>query len=292
MSDSRAVLVTGGSRGIGRAIAHAFAAAGDRVAVHWGASRERAEAVLTQLPGDGHVLVQADLADADAVGRMVDEAAAALGRLDVLVNNAGVFTAHPPLETGYADWQAAWSHTLAVNLLGPANATFRALPHLIAAGGGAVHHPAHRLGIGQVGLHQQVTLAGQFAEHPLGTLLGAAPVHRHAVALRGEGVRDRAADAAGRAGDQDGTGGVLGGHAGSQPAPITTARGAPPPRPRAGRGAATATACPPRRRSRPRRSRPGGRPPAHRTPTGTPPTAPVGRRRSRRPAPRRPRSAA
>jgi NAD(P)-dependent dehydrogenase (short-subunit alcohol dehydrogenase family) len=132
------VLVTGGSRGIGRAIAQAFAARGDRVAVHWGASQQRAEQVLTELPGTGHVLVQADLADATAVGEMVDRAAQDLGGLDVLVNNAGVFTAHPPLSTSYDDWQAAWSRTLAVNLVGAANATFRAVPHLIAAGGGAV----------------------------------------------------------------------------------------------------------------------------------------------------------
>jgi 3-oxoacyl-[acyl-carrier protein] reductase len=144
VSDSRAVLVTGGSRGIGRAIARAFAAAGDRVAVHWGASRGRAEAVLAELPGDGHVLVQADLADAVAVGRMVDEAAAALGGLDVLVNNAGVFTAHPPLAVSYEEWQAAWSRTLAVNLLGAANATFRAVPHLLAGGGGAVVNVSSR----------------------------------------------------------------------------------------------------------------------------------------------------
>jgi 3-oxoacyl-[acyl-carrier protein] reductase len=144
VSDSRAVLVTGGSRGIGRAIARAFAAAGDRVAVHWGASRGRAEAVLAELPGDGHVLVQADLADAEAVGRMVDEAAAALGGLDVLVNNAGVFTAHPPLAVSYEEWQAAWSRTLAVNLLGAANATFRAVPHLVAGGGGAVVNVSSR----------------------------------------------------------------------------------------------------------------------------------------------------
>ncbi|MGY1689620.1 SDR family NAD(P)-dependent oxidoreductase [Geodermatophilus sp. SYSU D01105] len=142
--ESRPVLVTGGSRGIGRAIAHAFAARGDRVAVHWGSSRERAEQVLAEMPGDGHVLVQADLADADAVGRMVDEAAAALGGLRVLVNNAGVFTAHPPLSTSYEEWQAAWSRTLAVNLVGAANATFRAVPHLRAAGGGAVVNVSSR----------------------------------------------------------------------------------------------------------------------------------------------------
>jgi 3-oxoacyl-[acyl-carrier protein] reductase len=143
-NSSRAVLVTGASRGIGRAIAAAFATAGDRVAVHWSTSRDRAEQVLAGLPGDGHVLVQADLADAEAVGRMVDDAAAALGGLDVLVNNAGVFTAHPPLETSWADWQAAWSRTLAVNLVGAANATFRAVPHLVAAGGGAVVNVSSR----------------------------------------------------------------------------------------------------------------------------------------------------
>ncbi|SDX96355.1 Short-chain dehydrogenase [Modestobacter sp. DSM 44400] len=140
----RAVLVTGASRGIGRAIALAFAAQGDRVAVHWSTSRERAEQVRDELAGDGHVLVQADLADGEAVGAMVDDAARQLGRLDVLVNNAGVFTAHPPLETSWADWQAAWSTTLAVNLVGAANATFRAVPHLVAAGGGAVVNVSSR----------------------------------------------------------------------------------------------------------------------------------------------------
>jgi NAD(P)-dependent dehydrogenase (short-subunit alcohol dehydrogenase family) len=136
--DGRGVLVTGGSRGIGRAIARAFAEGGDRVAVHWGRSRDRAERVLTELPGTGHVLVQADIADPVEVGTMVDRAAEGLGGLDVLVNNAGVFTAHPPLATSYEEWQAAWAQTLAVNLVGAANATFRAVPHLIAAGGGAV----------------------------------------------------------------------------------------------------------------------------------------------------------
>jgi 3-oxoacyl-[acyl-carrier protein] reductase len=142
--EGRAVLVTGGSRGIGRAIAQAFATQGDRVAVHWGNSKQLAEQVLAELPGSGHLLVQADMGDAEAVGAMVDEAAATLGGLDVLVNNAGVFRAHPPLATSYADWQAAWAQTLAVNLVGAANATFRAVPHLIEAGGGAVVNVSSR----------------------------------------------------------------------------------------------------------------------------------------------------
>jgi NAD(P)-dependent dehydrogenase (short-subunit alcohol dehydrogenase family) len=141
---SRAVLVTGASRGIGTAIAATFADAGDRVAVHYGQSRDRAEQVLSGLSGDGHRLVQADLTDAEEVRRAVDEAAEGLGGLDVLVNNAGVFLAHPPLSTTYEQWQSAWTQTLSTNLLSAANATFCAVPHLIAGGGGAVVNVSSR----------------------------------------------------------------------------------------------------------------------------------------------------
>ena len=103
---SRRVLVTGASRGIGAAVA---AGVRGRRATGWRCTTAgpatRPTQVLAGLPGDGHVLVQADLADPDAVRRGVDEAAAGLGGLDVLVNNAGVFLAHPPLTTSYDDWQ-------------------------------------------------------------------------------------------------------------------------------------------------------------------------------------------
>ena len=141
---SRAVLVTGASRGIGAAVARAFAAQGDRVAVHFGSSRPDAEQVVSSLPGTGHALVQADLAEPEQVRAAVDAAAEELGGLDVLVNNAGVFLAHPPLTTSYEDWQQVWTRTLQVNLLGAAHATFSALPHLQRAGGGAVVNVSSR----------------------------------------------------------------------------------------------------------------------------------------------------
>ncbi len=141
---TRGVLVTGASRGVGRALAMAFAEAGDRVAVHYGRSESAAKAVAEALPGSGHVVVQGDIADPGAVKAAVDAAAEQLGRLDVLVNNAGVLIGHPPLETSYDDWQQAWTRTLATNLLGPANATFCAIPHLVAAGGGAVVNVSSR----------------------------------------------------------------------------------------------------------------------------------------------------
>ncbi len=130
VSRSRAVLVTGASRGIGAAIARAFAGEGDRVAVHYGSSREAAEQVLASLPGEGHVLAPADITDPAAVRTMVDDAARALGGIDVLVNNAGVFVPHPVDATTYEQWQEGWAQTLGVNLVGPANVTWCALAHM------------------------------------------------------------------------------------------------------------------------------------------------------------------
>jgi 3-oxoacyl-[acyl-carrier protein] reductase len=131
----RAILVTGASRGIGRAVAEAFAAGGDRVAVHYRESAYAAEQVRDALPGEGHVVVQADLADPDAVRTMVDGAADALGGLDVLVNNAGIYVAHPVLETTYAEWQSRWRNTLDTNLVGVANVIWCAVRHMRDKGG-------------------------------------------------------------------------------------------------------------------------------------------------------------
>lgn len=126
----RNVLITGASRGIGAATAHAFAVAGDRVAVHYGSRREQAEAVRAELPGDGHLVVGADLADPDALRAMVEQVAGSFGGIDVLVNNAGVFVAHPIETSSYEEWQRAWRHTLDVNLVGAANLTWCTLRHM------------------------------------------------------------------------------------------------------------------------------------------------------------------
>jgi NAD(P)-dependent dehydrogenase (short-subunit alcohol dehydrogenase family) len=127
----RAVLVTGAGRGIGAAVARAFAAAGDRVAVHHGSSAGAARDVAAGLTGDGHAVVGgADLTDPAAVRAMVDEAAAALGGLDVLVNNAGIVALHPIADTSYEDWQRAWHDVLGVNLVGAANVTWCAVQHM------------------------------------------------------------------------------------------------------------------------------------------------------------------
>lgn len=127
----RRVLVTGGARGIGVAICEHLAAEGYVVAVHYGSSKEAAEALVARLPGNGHVAVGADLTNAAAIGSMVNAAVDGLGGgLDVLVNNAGIFEAHPIDEVDFAEWEAAWRRTLEINLVAPALIAWHAVRHM------------------------------------------------------------------------------------------------------------------------------------------------------------------
>jgi NAD(P)-dependent dehydrogenase (short-subunit alcohol dehydrogenase family) len=134
----RKALVTGASRGIGRTIAQTFAAAGARVAVHYHENRSAAESVLRSLSGSGHALVQGNIADAEEVRRFVDEAAAKLGGLDILVNNAAAHAKHALTQVNYEEWQKHWKTIVDVNLIGASNACYCAAKHMIARGGGKI----------------------------------------------------------------------------------------------------------------------------------------------------------
>ncbi len=131
-------LVTGASRGIGAAIARQLAARGCRVALHFQKNRAAAEATRTTLGGDGHALFAADLANPADVARLWHEVTGAFGRIDVVVNNAGIYEEHAPLATTLAGWQDAWQRTIAVNLLGPAHLCHCAANAMVAAGGGRI----------------------------------------------------------------------------------------------------------------------------------------------------------
>jgi len=140
----RVVLVTGASRGIGREAARLFAAGGARVAVHYRQDADAAAETLASLAGDGHCTVACDVADAQAIGSLVDEVTTRMGGLDVVVNNAGVGEHHSVEEVDYSQWQASWERILATNLLGPANLSFCAAKYMIANGGGRIVNVSSR----------------------------------------------------------------------------------------------------------------------------------------------------
>lgn len=142
-NEPRGVLVTGASRGIGRATALAFARRGDHVAVHYAHHGNDAEQTLASLPGSGHVLVRGDIGDADEARTVVEEALAGLGRLSVLVNNAATApdngNLHRIQDTAFEDWVAAWDSMVRVNLIGAAHLSWAVARNLVSAqSGGAI----------------------------------------------------------------------------------------------------------------------------------------------------------
>ncbi|MEM7111582.1 MAG: SDR family oxidoreductase [Chloroflexota bacterium] len=140
----KTVLVTGGSRGIGRHVALQFAERGARVAINYRTNRAAAEATLAELAGSGHITVQADCADPEAVKRMVETAVSTFNRLDILVNNAGIFESHPLADVSYEEWQAKWHSILNTNLIGAANASYCAGQQMIKQGGGRIINVSSR----------------------------------------------------------------------------------------------------------------------------------------------------
>lgn len=126
--DNRVALVTGGSRGIGAAVAVRLAESGADVAITYQSDAESAAAVVDRITALGRrgLAVAADSGDPDAMVSAVDRVAAELGRLDVLVNNAGVFLVGPLDTLGPAEFE----RTIAVNVRGPFVAAQAAARHL------------------------------------------------------------------------------------------------------------------------------------------------------------------
>ena len=127
----RNILITGSSRGIGKAIATQFAQKGARVAIHYRSGQSEAQAVFDALPGTGHLLVQGDVADPHAIQEMVNMCVQQFGTLDTLINNAGIFLPHPIDEVNYNTWQTQWLRTIQVNLTGAANLCYCAAQEMI-----------------------------------------------------------------------------------------------------------------------------------------------------------------
>ena len=146
----RVALVTGATSGIGRACAAALASRGASVAVG-GRDASAADACAAEVRGFGSeaVTTLGDVADSAAAARMVQDAVSAFGRLDVVVNGAGIIVRADAV--GTSDEQ--WRRQMAVNVDGTFFVSRAALPHLRAAGGGSIVNIASNVGlVGSPGL--------------------------------------------------------------------------------------------------------------------------------------------
>ncbi len=145
--DGRGVLVTGGALGIGKAIAEAFAAAGAAVAVA-DVNANAGEALVARIERAGGVTMATigDVSDAADAERMVAESVVSLGRLDVLVNNAGIQPTDAYFRVEDTP-EEVWDRILGVNLKGVFLMSKYALPHIRAAGGGAIVNMASVQGL-------------------------------------------------------------------------------------------------------------------------------------------------
>jgi NAD(P)-dependent dehydrogenase (short-subunit alcohol dehydrogenase family) len=136
--NGQSALVTGASRGIGRAVAIALAEYGATVGVHYNRDEEAAEKTAAELQGEDHWVIQADMADPTAVIKLADEAITLLGGIDILVNNAGIFELHPVVVSETLKWLDMWQRTIDVNLLGPAVLCHHLATHMAARGSGRI----------------------------------------------------------------------------------------------------------------------------------------------------------
>jgi 3-oxoacyl-[acyl-carrier protein] reductase len=157
---NRVALVTGGSRGIGAAIALALADAGCAVAVNYRERAEDAEAVVAKIKAMGGraIAVAADVSQSAAVTAMVERAANALGPIDILVNNAGV-----AIVRGVDDLtEAEFDRTIAVNLKSAFLCTQAVLPAMRARKWGRVVNitSGAARGAGAIGVHYNASKAG------------------------------------------------------------------------------------------------------------------------------------
>jgi 3-oxoacyl-[acyl-carrier protein] reductase len=135
----KTVLITGGSRGIGKACAKQFASLNADVIITYKHDQEAAERTLNELEHKGnHGLYQLDQCQPKNVERFFGKMLDHYPRLDVIVNNAGIYQEHKINEVTYEEWQQTWQDTIGTNLNGVANLCYFASRHMIQQGGGKI----------------------------------------------------------------------------------------------------------------------------------------------------------
>lgn len=138
------VLITGGSRGIGRATAIAFAKKGANVAINYRSDDLAAKETLSLLKGRNHTLYKADISEKHVSAELINDFIKKYNTLDILVNNAGIAIQHEIDKVDFYDWTDAWLKTINVNLLAVANICYWASKQMIKNEGGRIINVSSR----------------------------------------------------------------------------------------------------------------------------------------------------
>ena len=135
--EGQRILVTGASRGIGKALAESLLEQGATVAIHYNSNRQGAGEVLKKDLTGRSAIFRADMASEEQVNELFERSLAEMGGMDTLVINAGIFLPHPP-ELSQQQWMETWRKTLAVNLDAAGLLTYKAINHFKANQGGRI----------------------------------------------------------------------------------------------------------------------------------------------------------
>lgn len=138
------ILITGASRGIGKATALAFAKKGAKVGVNFKKNLEEAERTLASLPGKGHRLFQYDVSKKEDTKNLITNFTRAYGTLDILVNNAGIGAFQAIDKVDFDTWTESWADVLGTNLIAIANTCYWATQAMIRQGGGRIVNVSSR----------------------------------------------------------------------------------------------------------------------------------------------------
>jgi 3-oxoacyl-[acyl-carrier protein] reductase len=142
--DNKIVLITGSSRGIGAATSLKFAESGATVITHYLHDVGKARSNFDNLPGSGHMMLQADLSKPEDVRQLFETVLKEKERIDILVNNAGIYEETRWWELEYEEWQQHWKKTIDTNLTGMANLSFLVAKQMIAQGAGKIVNVSSR----------------------------------------------------------------------------------------------------------------------------------------------------
>jgi len=136
--NNKVVLITGASRGIGKATAVAFAEKNAQVIINYRENDTAAKITMSEMKAGDHLLVKCDLSKPVELTQMVDLIIQKYGKIDVLVNNAGISQIHEIDQVSFDDWQKAWHDITQTNLIAVANLCYLVAQKMIPMGGGRI----------------------------------------------------------------------------------------------------------------------------------------------------------